>query len=107
MSEKAFAPPLILLSDILEHTSGVRAQAGNVCVASFDWSYSSICKSTERVKEIHQRNVEKVRSLSGVSYPDKKVQGGSTYIYGETEGERALGGEGKVVQICWFFRTWG
>ncbi|KAJ1294716.1 hypothetical protein BS78_01G167100 [Paspalum vaginatum] len=32
-----------------------KAQAGNVCVASFDWSCSGICKSADRIKEVHQR----------------------------------------------------
>ncbi|XP_031259911.1 probable beta-1,3-galactosyltransferase 8 [Pistacia vera] len=30
-----------------------KARAGNVCVASFDWSCSGICKSVERMKEVH------------------------------------------------------
>lgn len=32
-----------------------KALAGNVCVASFDWTCSGICKSVERIKEVHQR----------------------------------------------------
>lgn len=32
-----------------------KAQAGNVCVASFDWTCSGICKSSERIKEVHRR----------------------------------------------------
>ncbi|CAA7405579.1 unnamed protein product [Spirodela intermedia] len=32
-----------------------KAQAGNVCAASFDWSCSGICKSAERIGEVHQR----------------------------------------------------
>ncbi|CAI0379843.1 unnamed protein product [Linum tenue] len=32
-----------------------KAQAGNVCVASFDWTCSGICKSVERMKEVHRR----------------------------------------------------
>ncbi|KAL2458336.1 putative beta-1 [Forsythia ovata] len=32
-----------------------RAQAGNPCAASFDWSCSGICKSAERMEEVHQR----------------------------------------------------
>uniref|UniRef100_A0A7N0TQU1 Hexosyltransferase n=1 Tax=Kalanchoe fedtschenkoi TaxID=63787 RepID=A0A7N0TQU1_KALFE len=31
-----------------------KAQAGNICAASFDWSCSGICKPTERMKEVHQ-----------------------------------------------------
>ncbi|XP_028069616.1 probable beta-1,3-galactosyltransferase 8 isoform X2 [Camellia sinensis] len=30
-----------------------KAEAGNVCVASFDWSCSGICKSAERMKNVH------------------------------------------------------
>ncbi|KAL8159927.1 hypothetical protein V2J09_001464 [Rumex salicifolius] len=32
-----------------------KAQAGNVCVASFDWSCSGVCKSVERMSEVHRR----------------------------------------------------
>ncbi|XP_010657202.1 probable beta-1,3-galactosyltransferase 2 isoform X2 [Vitis vinifera] len=32
-----------------------KAQAGNACVASFDWSCSGICRSSERIKEVHRR----------------------------------------------------
>lgn len=32
-----------------------KAQAGNACAASFDWSCSGICKSVERMEEVHQR----------------------------------------------------
>lgn len=32
-----------------------KAQAGNTCVASFDWTCSGICKSVERLKDVHQR----------------------------------------------------
>ncbi|KAF5194943.1 Hexosyltransferase [Thalictrum thalictroides] len=32
-----------------------KAQAGNPCAASFDWSCSGICKSVERMMEVHQR----------------------------------------------------
>ncbi|XP_023742405.1 beta-1,6-galactosyltransferase GALT31A [Lactuca sativa] len=31
-----------------------KAQAGNMCAASFDWSCSGICKSVERMKDVHQ-----------------------------------------------------
>uniref|UniRef100_A0A7N0UPF4 Hexosyltransferase n=1 Tax=Kalanchoe fedtschenkoi TaxID=63787 RepID=A0A7N0UPF4_KALFE len=31
-----------------------KAQAGNVCIASFDWSCSGICKSVERIKFVHE-----------------------------------------------------
>ena len=30
-----------------------KAQAGNVCVASFDWNCSGICKFVERLKGLH------------------------------------------------------
>ncbi|KAJ3679380.1 hypothetical protein LUZ60_017391 [Juncus effusus] len=32
-----------------------KAQAGNICAASFDWSCSGICNSEYRIKEVHQR----------------------------------------------------
>ncbi|XP_015571599.1 beta-1,3-galactosyltransferase 7 isoform X2 [Ricinus communis] len=32
-----------------------KAQAGSVCVASFDWSCSGICKSVEKMKFVHER----------------------------------------------------
>uniref|UniRef100_A0A803PMC6 Hexosyltransferase n=2 Tax=Cannabis sativa TaxID=3483 RepID=A0A803PMC6_CANSA len=32
-----------------------KAQAGNACAASFDWTCSGICKSVERMDEVHQR----------------------------------------------------
>ncbi|KAH7675587.1 Glycosyl transferase family 31 protein [Dioscorea alata] len=32
-----------------------KAQAGNICVASFDWSCSGICRSAERMREVHNR----------------------------------------------------
>ncbi|KAG7590510.1 hypothetical protein ISN44_As07g026680 [Arabidopsis suecica] len=31
-----------------------KAEAGNVCVASFEWSCSGICKSVERMKIVHE-----------------------------------------------------
>ncbi|GAB2271098.1 Probable beta-1,3-galactosyltransferase 8 [Dionaea muscipula] len=30
-----------------------KTQAGNLCVASFDWSCSGVCKSIERMKDVH------------------------------------------------------
>ncbi|CAN4077450.1 unnamed protein product [Withania somnifera] len=32
-----------------------KAQDGNTCAASFDWSCSGVCKSVERMEEVHQR----------------------------------------------------
>ncbi|CAA2969055.1 probable beta-1,3-galactosyltransferase 2 [Olea europaea subsp. europaea] len=32
-----------------------KARAGNICVASFDWSCSGICSSANRIKEVHRR----------------------------------------------------
>ncbi|TQD82093.1 hypothetical protein C1H46_032331 [Malus baccata] len=32
-----------------------KAQAGNMCIASFDWSCSGICKSVERIKSVHEK----------------------------------------------------
>jgi len=32
-----------------------KAQAGNVCIASFDWSCSGICKSVKKIKYVHAK----------------------------------------------------
>ncbi|XP_038726381.1 probable beta-1,3-galactosyltransferase 2 [Tripterygium wilfordii] len=32
-----------------------KARAGNICIASFNWSCSGICTSVERMKEVHRR----------------------------------------------------
>ncbi|XP_075519013.1 beta-1,3-galactosyltransferase 7-like isoform X1 [Primulina tabacum] len=32
-----------------------KAQAGNVCIASFDWSCSGICKSVDNIKFVHEQ----------------------------------------------------
>ncbi|KAL7246388.1 hypothetical protein ACSBR2_001485 [Camellia fascicularis] len=32
-----------------------KAQAGNICIASFDWSCSGICKSVENIKSVHEK----------------------------------------------------
>ncbi|XP_051150791.1 beta-1,3-galactosyltransferase 7-like isoform X2 [Andrographis paniculata] len=32
-----------------------KAQAGNVCIASFDWSCSGICRSVEKLKFVHEQ----------------------------------------------------
>ncbi|KAH1243787.1 putative beta-1,3-galactosyltransferase 2 [Glycine max] len=40
-----------------------KAQAGNICVASFDWKCSGICRSVERMKEVHQRCGEDENAL--------------------------------------------
>ncbi|XP_031103279.1 probable beta-1,3-galactosyltransferase 2 isoform X1 [Ipomoea triloba] len=40
-----------------------KAQAGNICVASFDWRCSGICGSVERIKEVHRRCGEGEKEL--------------------------------------------
>ncbi|CAN4104780.1 unnamed protein product [Withania somnifera] len=40
-----------------------KAQAGNVCVASFDWTCSGICRSVDRLKEVHRRCGEGDKAL--------------------------------------------
>ncbi|XP_027774505.1 probable beta-1,3-galactosyltransferase 2 isoform X3 [Solanum pennellii] len=40
-----------------------KAQAGNVCVASFDWTCSGICRSVDRLKEVHKRCGEGEKAL--------------------------------------------
>ncbi|KAK8968965.1 Beta-1,3-galactosyltransferase 7 [Platanthera guangdongensis] len=36
-----------------------KAHAGNVCIASFDWNCSGICKSVERIKYVHKLCAER------------------------------------------------
>ncbi|KAK4259009.1 hypothetical protein QN277_005388 [Acacia crassicarpa] len=45
-----------------------KAQAGNVCVASFDWRCSGICRSVERLKEVHRRCGEDENALWSTSF---------------------------------------
>ncbi|KAJ7948150.1 Hexosyltransferase [Quillaja saponaria] len=45
-----------------------KAQAGNVCVASFDWSCSGICRSAERIKEVHRRCGEGEKALWSATF---------------------------------------
>ncbi|CAI9778122.1 unnamed protein product [Fraxinus pennsylvanica] len=40
-----------------------KEQAGNVCIASFDWSCSGICKSVEKIKFVHERCSEGEEAL--------------------------------------------
>ncbi|KAK6923322.1 Glycosyl transferase, family 31 [Dillenia turbinata] len=42
------------IKQIDEHCE-LKAAAGNVCVASFDWSCSGICKSVEKIKDVHAK----------------------------------------------------
>ncbi|CAM8937258.1 unnamed protein product [Rhodiola kirilowii] len=42
-----------------------KAQAGNVCAASFDWTCSGICKSAERIMDVHRRCGEGENALWG------------------------------------------
>lgn len=43
-----------------------KAQAGNVCVASFDWSCSGICQSVEKMKYVHEKCGEGDDGIWGV-----------------------------------------
>ncbi|XP_024026676.1 probable beta-1,3-galactosyltransferase 2 isoform X1 [Morus notabilis] len=45
-----------------------KAQAGNICVASFDWSCSGICRSADRIKEVHRRCGEGENALWSSSF---------------------------------------
>lgn len=45
-----------------------KAQAGNLCVASFDWSCSGICKSAERISEVHRRCGEGENTLWSAAF---------------------------------------
>ncbi|WJX91341.1 Beta-1,3-galactosyltransferase 2 [Trifolium repens] len=45
-----------------------KAQAGNICVASFDWKCSGICRSVERMVEVHQRCGEDENALWSATF---------------------------------------
>lgn len=47
----------VLLFNSIESSADCewKAQAGNVCIASFDWSCSGICKSVEKIKFVHEK----------------------------------------------------
>ncbi|KAL8264289.1 hypothetical protein R6Q59_022419 [Mikania micrantha] len=45
-----------------------KAQAGNICVGSFDWSCSGICRSADRIKEVHKRCAEDDTALWNASF---------------------------------------
>ncbi|KAD7117495.1 hypothetical protein R6Q59_005890 [Mikania micrantha] len=45
-----------------------KAEAGNVCIASFDWSCSGICRSVERLKDVHKRCGEDPDALWSAQY---------------------------------------
>ncbi|XP_057421217.1 probable beta-1,3-galactosyltransferase 2 isoform X2 [Lotus japonicus] len=45
-----------------------KAQAGNICAASFDWRCSGICRSVERMKEVHQRCGEDENALGAATF---------------------------------------
>ncbi|CAJ2660302.1 unnamed protein product [Trifolium pratense] len=45
-----------------------KAQAGNACVASFDWTCSGICRSAERIKEVHKKCGEGEKALWSASF---------------------------------------
>ncbi|XP_008808431.4 probable beta-1,3-galactosyltransferase 2 [Phoenix dactylifera] len=45
-----------------------KAQAGNTCVASFDWGCSGICKSAERIREVHRRCGEGKNALWSANF---------------------------------------
>lgn len=47
-----------------------KAQAGNFCAASFDWKCSGICKSVERMKEVHEQCGEDKDTLWSVNFFD-------------------------------------
>ncbi|KAE8725485.1 putative beta-1,3-galactosyltransferase 2 [Hibiscus syriacus] len=45
-----------------------KAQAGNICVASFDWTCSGICRSVERMKDVHRRCGEGKNALRTATF---------------------------------------
>ncbi|XWS18195.1 hypothetical protein CRYUN_Cryun32bG0022200 [Craigia yunnanensis] len=49
-----------------------KAQAGNICVASFDWRCSGICRSVERIMEVHERCGEDKNALWSTNFMQTK-----------------------------------
>lgn len=45
-----------------------KAQAGNICVASFDWRCSGICGSVDRIKEVHRRCGEGLSAIWNATF---------------------------------------
>ncbi|KAM3398350.1 putative beta-1,3-galactosyltransferase 6 [Capsicum chinense] len=45
-----------------------KAKGGNLCVASFDWSCSGVCKSVERMKDVHHSCGEGDEAVWTVAY---------------------------------------
>ncbi|KAB2029669.1 hypothetical protein ERO13_D05G173700v2 [Gossypium hirsutum] len=45
-----------------------KAQAGNICAASFDWRCSGICRSVERIMEVHERCGEDKNALWSANF---------------------------------------
>lgn len=45
-----------------------KAQAGNICVASFDWTCSGICRSVGRIREVHERCREDEKALWNAAF---------------------------------------
>ncbi|XP_045790371.1 probable beta-1,3-galactosyltransferase 2 [Trifolium pratense] len=45
-----------------------KAQTGNTCAASFDWKCSGICRSVERMVEVHQRCGEDENALWSATF---------------------------------------
>ncbi|XVF27878.1 hypothetical protein REPUB_Repub14bG0147300 [Reevesia pubescens] len=46
----------------------LKAQAGYICAASFDWRCSGICRSVERITEVHQRCGEDKNALWSTNF---------------------------------------
>ncbi|KAE9609550.1 hypothetical protein Lal_00006261 [Lupinus albus] len=45
-----------------------KAQAGNICIASFDWKCSGICNSVQRIRDVHHRCAEDPITLSTTTF---------------------------------------
>ncbi|MBA0691429.1 hypothetical protein Goari_009057 [Gossypium aridum] len=45
-----------------------KAQTGNICAASFDWRCSGICRSVERIMEVHERCGEDKNALWSANF---------------------------------------
>ena len=58
-----FTKCVLLLFSLAYADCEWKAKAGDVCAASFDWTCSGICKSVDRMKDIHKRCGEDEKSL--------------------------------------------
>ncbi|XP_010539626.1 PREDICTED: beta-1,3-galactosyltransferase 7 [Tarenaya hassleriana] len=82
-----------------------KAFAGNVCVATFDWRCSGICKSVERMKDVHEMCSEEEGAVwNAFLHPkntlkftvDQKNENKNKKTQGEEEEEEFVGDERRI-----------